>query len=373
MTALRSPLHDEHVALGATLVDFAGWEMPVRYTGDIAEHVAVRTSAGLFDLSHMGEIAVRGADAVAFLEYSLVGRMGAVGLGRAKYTMICAVDGGVIDDLVVYRRDWDHFVIVANASNKDTVLGELRERSAGFTVAIADESSSIALIAVQGPASESIVTAMTARDADNIGPLPYYAATNVVLEGDIHAFVARTGYTGEDGFELFVAAADAVAVWRLALSTGGERITPCGLSARDTLRLEAGMPLYGQELTRDTTPFDAGLGRVVAFGTDANPRGDFVGRAALEAARDAPPARALVGLVGDGRRSPRIGYTVTDAAGTAIGEVTSGAPSPTLGRPIGIAYVTPSASEAGTEVLVDVRGRGEPMTVAALPLYRRAK
>ena len=372
MTALRSPLHDEHVALGATLVDFAGWEMPVRYTGDIAEHNAVRTSAGLFDLSHMGEIAVRGAEAVAFLEYALVGRMGAVGLWRAKYTMLCAPDGGVIDDLVVYRRDWDHFVIVANASNKDVVLAELRDRAEGFDVTVADESMAIALIAVQGPRSAEIVTAMITRDADNIGPLPYYAATNVVLRGDIHAFVARTGYTGEDGFELFVAADEAVAVWRLALVVGGERLTPCGLSSRDTLRLEAGMPLYGQELTRDTTPFDAGLGRIVAFGTEANPRGDFVGRAALETARDAVQTRTLVGLVGDGKRSPRSGYSVTDAGGAAIGEVTSGAPSPTLGRPIGMAYVLPTSAQPGTEVMIDVRGRDEPMTVAALPLYRRA-
>jgi len=354
------------------MVDFAGWMMPVRYSGDIAEHTAVRTAAGLFDLSHMGEISVRGADAVPFLEYALVGRMGAVGLARAKYTMMCAPDGGVIDDLVVYRRDFDHFVIVANASNKDTVVGELRERAAGFAVAVADESASVALIAVQGPLAERIVTAMTARDGDNFAPLPYYASTHVVLTGDVHAFVARTGYTGEDGFELFVAAADAVEVWRLALAVGGADLTPCGLSARDTLRLEAGMPLYGQELTCDTTPFDAGLGRVVAFGTNENPRGDFVGRAALEAARDASPSRVLVGLIGDGRRSPRTGYAVTDAAGSRLGEVTSGAPSPTLGRPIGMAYVAASASAVGTEVLVDVRGRGEPMTVAALPLYKRA-
>ena len=344
----------------------------MRYAGDIAEHTAVRTSAGLFDLSHMGEIAVRGADAVRFLEYALIGRMGAVALARAKYTMICAPDGGVIDDLVVYRRDWDHFVIVANAANKDVVFAELGERAAGFDVDLQDESDEVALIAVQGPVSAAIVTAMTARDADNIAPLPYYAATNVVLTGDIHAFVARTGYTGEDGFELFVSAEDAPDVWRLALATGADAIAPCGLSSRDTLRLEAGMPLYGQELTRETTPFAAGLGRVIAFGTEANPRGDFVGRSALEAARDAEHTRQLVGLIGEGRRSPRVGYAVTDAAGTVIGQVTSGAPSPTLGKPIGMAYVEPSASEPGTEVLIDVRGRGEPMTVAALPLYKRS-
>ena len=372
MTAKTSPLHQEHVALGATLVDFAGWEMPVRYSGDISEHNAVRNSAGLFDLSHMGEIAVRGIDAVPFLEFALVGRMGAMGLGRAKYTMICAPDGGVIDDLVVYRRDWDHFVIVANAGNKDAVLAELSSRLVGFAADLDDESDAVALIAVQGPAAEGIVTAMIARDADNISTLPYYAATNVVLEGDIHAFVARTGYTGEDGFELFVGADEAAEVWRLALAVGGDALTPCGLSSRDTLRLEAGMPLYGQELTRDTTPFDAGLGRVVAFGNDDNPRGNFVGRAALEAARDAGPSRVLVGLVGEGRRSPRTGYAVADADGAVIGAVTSGAPSPTLGRPIGMAYVPPAASEPGTPVQIDVRGRLEPMTVSALPLYRRA-
>lgn len=372
MTAKRSPLHDEHVALGATLVEFAGWEMPVRYSSDIAEHTAVRTVAGIFDLSHMGEISVRGADAVTFLEYALIGRMGAVGLGRAKYTMMCAPDGGIIDDLVVYRRDWDHFVIVANAGNRDAVVDELMARSLGLSVSVEDESDQIALIAIQGPASADIVTAMIARDADNIGPLPYYAATNVVLAGDIHAFVARTGYTGEDGFELFVSAADAADVWRLALATGGERLLPCGLSSRDTLRLEAGMPLYGQELTRETTPFDAGLGRVIAFGTDTNPRADFVGRGALETARDATPTRQLVGLVGDGRRSPRAGYAVTTAQGDVIGAVTSGAPSPTLGRPVGMAYVTPEWAAPGTEVLIDVRGRGEPMTIAALPLYRRS-
>lgn len=371
MTATRSVLHDEHVALGATLVEFAGWEMPVRYTSDIAEHNAVRSSAGIFDLSHMGEISVRGDDAVKFLEYALVGRMGAVGLGRAKYTMMCAPDGGIIDDLVVYRRDWDHFVIVANAGNRDVVVEELMARSLGLNVSIEDQSNEIALIAIQGPRSVEIVTEMISRDADNIGPLPYYAATNVVLHGDVHAFVARTGYTGEDGFELFVSAADAREVWRLALATGGDRLLPCGLSSRDTLRLEAGMPLYGQELSRQTNPFAAGLGRVVAFGTDANPRGDFVGRGALETARDAAPTQQLVGLLGDGKRSPRAGYSVTTASGEVIGTVTSGAPSPTLGRPIGMAYVAPEWATPGTEVLIDVRGRGEPMTVAALPLYRR--
>jgi len=371
--ALRSPLHDRHVALGATLVPFAGWEMPVRYSGDISEHTAVRTAAGLFDLSHMGEVAVRGADAAAFLEHALVGRISAVALGGAKYSMMCTPEGGVVDDLIVYRRDWDHFVVVANAANKDVVLAELEVRLAGFDADVEDISAEIALIAVQGPRAEGIVARMCARGADDIVAMRYYSAVNVLLEGDIHAFVARTGYTGEDGFELFVNAADATAVWDLALAAGeGDGIVPCGLSSRDTLRLEAGMPLYGQELSRDLTPFDAGLGRVVVFGTPAKPRGDFVGRDALLKVKAAGPERTLVGLVGDGRRAARAGYAVLDAEGAEVGEVTSGAPSPTLGRPIAMAYVPPALAEPGTVVGIDVRGRREDMTVVALPFYSRA-
>lgn len=380
---LRSPLHDEHVALGATLVDFAGWEMPVRYSGDIAEHTAVRTAAGLFDLSHMGELSVRGAEAEAFLDDALVGRMSAVALGGAKYTMLCAADGGVIDDLIVYRRDWDHYVIVANAANRDAVAAELAERVEGFDADVEDISDDIALIAVQGPAAEAIVQRMTERGADDVEAMKYYASAPILLAGGIHAFVARTGYTGEDGFELFVGADEAAAVWQLALAEGAaDGIVPCGLSSRDTLRLEAGMPLYGHELTRETTPFEAGLGRVVVFGTEKNPRGDFVGRAALESARDAwnaalaDPAAAggektLVGLVGDGRRAARAGYSIVDESGASVGTVTSGAPSPTLGKPIAMAYVPLALASEGTTVHVDVRGRRESMTVTALPFYKR--
>ncbi|WP_062518054.1 glycine cleavage system aminomethyltransferase GcvT [Demequina gelatinilytica] len=369
---LRSPLHDQHVALGATLVPFAGWEMPVRYSGDIAEHTAVRTGAGLFDLSHMGEISIRGAEAAAFLDFALVGRLSALALAGAKYTMLCTPEGGVIDDLIVYRRDHDHFVIVANASNKDVVVAELAARVQGFDASVEDISAEIALIAVQGPLAEGIVARMCVRGDDDIRAMRYYSAANVLLEGDIHAFVARTGYTGEDGFELFVGADEAAAVWELALATGAQDgIVPCGLSSRDTLRLEAGMPLYGQELTRDTTPFDAGLGRIVVFGTAAKPRGDFVGREALLKAKVEGPSRVLVGLVGDGRRAARAGYPVLDDAGVAVGTVTSGAPSPTLGRPIAMAYVPAALAEPGTVVGIDVRGRREDMTVTALPFYSR--
>ncbi|WP_062467376.1 glycine cleavage system aminomethyltransferase GcvT [Demequina maris] len=370
---LRSPLHDQHVALGATLVPFAGWEMPVRYTGDIAEHTAVRTAAGLFDLSHMGEISIRGDQAAEFLDHALVGRISAVALWGAKYTMLCTPEGGVIDDLIVYRRDWDHFFIVANAANKDVVVEELTARLAGFDATLEDISPEVALIAVQGPRAEDIVARMCTRGDDDIRAMRYYSAANVLLQGDIHAFVARTGYTGEDGFELFVDADEAAAVWALALEEGAaDGIVPCGLSSRDTLRLEAGMPLYGQELTRDTTPFDAGLGRIVVFGTPAKPRGDFVGREALLRAKVEGPSRVLVGLLGDGRRAARAGYGVLDDEGATVGVVTSGAPSPTLGRPIAMAYVPATLAEPGTVVGIDVRGRREDMTVTALPFYSRA-
>jgi len=396
-----SPLHDEHRALGATMVDFAGWQMPVRYAGDVAEHQAVRHAAGLFDISHMGEIAVRGADAAAGLDAALVSAVSRMGIGTAKYTMMCTPDGGVIDDLIVYRRDWDHFVVVANAANTTAVLAELRARLAARAVSVQDESAQVALLAVQGPQAEDIVARMCSRGGEDVRALRTYTWTVVVLEGDVHAMCARTGYTGEDGFELFVNAEDAVEVWRLALAVGGPvGLVPCGLSARDTLRLEAGMPLYGQELDRHHTPAQAGLGRVVHLGpgsslerpgptgaalwSEARERGDFVGREALTAAlaaheaavaspADAPAdAVVLVGLTGEGRRAARPGYDVLQG-GRRVGVVTSGAPSPTLGKPVAMAYVHPSVAAAGTPVEVDVRGRAEPMVVCALPFYRRPR
>jgi len=346
----------------------------VRYSGDIAEHQAVRTAAGLFDLSHMGELSVRGADAAAFMDFALAGRISAVKLWGAKYTMLCNEAGGVIDDLVVYRRDWDHFFIVANASNKDRVLSELRARLGGFEATVEDISRQIALIAVQGPMSAQITASMCVQGADDIEAMRYYSGSNVLLEGGVHAFAARTGYTGEDGFELFVGADKAAGVWQLALERGAASgIIPAGLSSRDTLRLEAGMPLYGQELTEQTTPFEAGLGRIIAFGTAEKPRRDFVGREALAKVKEQGVARQLVGLIGAGRRSARTGYAVTDADGNQVGVVTSGAPSPTLGKPIAMAYVPVAMADPGTVVGIDVRGRREEMTVTALPFYKRDK
>ncbi len=370
--ARRSPLHAEHEALGATLTPYAGWLMPLRYTSDLAEHHAVRRSAGLFDLSHMGEIRVCGPGAGAALDRALVGWMSQIALGRARYTMICAPDGGVLDDLIVYRTGEEAFLVVANAANAAVVLAELQARCAGDDVVVADESAATALVAVQGPQAERIVAAVVddaARDA--VVGLRYYAWAAAEVAG-VPVVVARTGYTGEDGFELFVAAEQAGEVWAAVREAGGDALVPCGLACRDSLRLEAGMPLYGNELDRTTTPHDAGLGRVVRLdktGPDGE-RVPFVGREPLAARAGSQPARVLVGLQGLGRRAARNGYPVL-WGGNVVGRVTSGAPSPTLGHPIAMAYVTPEVSGEGTELAVDVRGRAEPVRVVALPFYRR--
>ncbi|MFJ9405688.1 glycine cleavage system aminomethyltransferase GcvT [Streptomyces sp. NPDC101393] len=362
-----------HRALGATMTDFAGWDMPLRYSSERDEHVAVRTRAGLFDLSHMGEITVTGPQAADLLDYALVGNIGGVKTGRARYTMICEAAGGILDDLIVYRLADQEFMVVANASNAQVVLDALTERAGGFDAAIRDDRDAYALLAVQGPQSPGILKGLTDADLDG---LKYYAGLPGTVAG-IDALIARTGYTGEDGFELFVRPADAVALWE-ALSEAGKDagLIPCGLSCRDTLRLEAGMPLYGHELTSATTPFDAGLGRVVKFEKTSN-NGDFVGRTALAAAAEraeSAPPRKLVGLIAEGRRVPRAGYPVVAADGTVIGEVTSGAPSPTLGKPLAIAYVDAAYATPGTEgVAVDIRGSHEPYEVVALPFYKRQK
>ncbi|MEV7162811.1 glycine cleavage system aminomethyltransferase GcvT [Streptomyces microflavus] len=362
-----------HRSLGATMTDFAGWDMPLRYASERDEHNAVRTRAGLFDLSHMGEITVTGPEAAAFLSYALVGNIATVGNGRARYTMIVQEDGGIVDDLIVYRLGETEYMVVANAGNAQIVLDALTARVVGFDAEVRDDRDAYALLAVQGPESPAIMKAVTDADLDG---LKYYAGLPGTVAG-VPALIARTGYTGEDGFELFVAPVHAEQLWR-ALTEAGEAhgLIPCGLSCRDTLRLEAGMPLYGHELTTALTPFDAGLGRVVKFEKE----GDFVGREALTAAAEraeSAPPRKLVGLIAEGRRVPRAGYPVVAVGGPdskVIGEVTSGAPSPTLGKPIAMAYVDAAFAAPGTEgVGVDIRGAHEPYEVVALPFYKRQK
>jgi aminomethyltransferase len=364
----RTPLTDVHTGLGATLTEFAGWLMPLRYGSETAEHQAVRAAAGLFDLSHMGELAVTGPDAADTLDYALTGYLSALKPGRARYTMICAADGGVLDDLIVYRLADTEFLVVANAANTAAVLGALTERAAGREAQVTDQTAGYALIAVQGPRSAAILGPLTDAVLDEV---KYYAGYPAAVAG-APVLLARTGYTGEDGFEIFARPDDAPAIWA-ALSTAGapHGLVPAGLAARDTLRLEAGMPLYGNELGPDLTPFDAGLGRVVRF----DKPGDFVGRAALSERGQAAPQRQLVGLAGESRRVPRHGYDVL-WDGAPAGTVTSGAPSPTLGTPVAMAYVTPEVAQAaadggGGRLAVDIRGRAEPARLVPLPFYRR--
>ncbi|MEV3927897.1 MULTISPECIES: glycine cleavage system aminomethyltransferase GcvT [unclassified Streptomyces] len=365
----RTALDALHRSLGATMTDFAGWDMPLRYASERDEHHAVRTRAGLFDLSHMGEITVTGPQAAAFLSYALVGNIATVGVGRARYTMIVQEDGGIVDDLIVYRLGETDYMVVANAGNAQIVLDTLTARSGGFEAEVRDDREAYALLAVQGPDSPAVLKSVTDADLDG---LKYYAGLPGTVAG-VPALIARTGYTGEDGFELFVAPAHAEQLWKALTEAGAPYgLIPCGLSCRDTLRLEAGMPLYGHELTTELTPFDAGLGRVVKFEKE----GDFVGREALTAASaraESAPPRKLVGLVAEGRRVPRAGFPVV-VGGEVVGEVTSGAPSPTLGKPIAMAYVDAAHAAPGTEgVGVDIRGTHEPYEVVALPFYKRRK
>ncbi|MBP3977889.1 glycine cleavage system aminomethyltransferase GcvT [Microbacterium sp. BLY] len=365
-----TPLRERHEALGASFTDFGGWQMPVRYTSDLAEHHAVRQAAGVFDISHMAEFTVRGAGAAAFLDYALAGRLSALAVGKAKYSLLLTPEGGIVDDVIVYRLADDDFLVISNAGNRDAVRRALAERVADAdagAVHVADVSDDYALIAVQGPRAEEILAATAGITEVSVpwAEQKYYAWATASFGGE-PLLLARTGYTGEDGFELLVPAALATALWDAVLDAGAPHgLVPAGLAARDTLRLEAGMPLYGHELSLDTAPAQAGLGRVVVAAKER-----FVGKHAPAPADD---ARILVGLTAEGRRAGRAGYAVVDADGTVIGEITSGALSPTLGHPIAMAYVDPSSAEEGTAVFLDVRGTRIPATVTALPFYRRTK
>ena len=382
MTENYTALYEEHKKLGASFTDFGGWQMPLKYSSELAEHHAVRTSAGIFDLSHMGEVWVTGPDAAAFLDYALVGKISAMAIGKAKYSLICNEDGAIIDDLITYRRGELTFLVVPNAGNATVVAEALAERagsgkSGGFDVAVEDASDETSLIAVQGPkAQEILLRLVPAAQHALVTGLKYYAAVDVpfmVGGTSRELLLARTGYTGEDGFEIFVANADAAALWQalVAIAEDGE-LTPAGLASRDSLRLEAGMPLYGNELSLDGDPFAAGLGPVVALSKE----GDFVGKTALaakkEAGAGATTGRKLVGLKGLGRRAGRGHYPVLKD-GNTVGEVTSGQPSPTLGYPVAMAYVDVEFTEPGTTLDVDLRGKMEPFEVVALPFYKRVK
>ena len=360
---IPSPILARHEALGARIVEFAGWMMPIQYAGILEEHRTVRSAAGLFDLSHMGELVVEGPGAGAALAAALVTDPPALAVGRAQYSMICSPDGGILDDLIVYRLAADRFMVVANASNARVVSDALAERMTGFEAVLDDRSLATGLVAIQGPRSIEILQPLTATD---LAGIRYYGITEGVVAG-IPVQIARTGYTGEDGFELFVDIARTGEAWDAVLEAGRALgLAPIGLGARDTLRLEAGMPLYGNELDRATNPYEAGLGRVVKLGKT----GPFTGREAFEKIAAEGPAKRLVGLAIRGRGIARHGYPVLDAEGST-GVVTSGTMSPTLGTAIAMAYVAPGHAQPGTMLDIEIRGARVAAEVVPLPFYTR--
>ena len=356
--ALRhTPLYEEHKALGARLVDFAGWEMPVQYEGIKAEHEAVRTAAGLFDVSHMGEVVIRGPQAEEAVQRLVTRDVSRLSVGQAGYAAVCYESGGTVDDVLVYRTP-DDFLIVVNASNREKDVAHFREHTEDLDAQVADESDDWALLALQGPRAVELLQPFTETDLSSI---KYYRYEVGEVDG-AYAVLSRTGYTGEDGLELFVRPNDAPGVWRRLIEAGA---TPVGLGARDTLRLEAGMCLYGNELDAETTPLEAGIG----FAVNLDKKQGFVGQEALRRENEEGLKKRLVGFKVEGRGIARHDYPVA-VGGETVGSVTSGTLSPTLGEAIGLALVTPDVED---EFEVVIRNRPVAARTVPLPFYKRDK
>jgi aminomethyltransferase len=356
----QTPLHDEHVALGAKMVPFAGYEMPVQYpSGITAEHKAVREACGLFDVSHMGEFIVRGPEALDLVQRISVNDASKVEVGQAQYSAMCLESGGVIDDLIIYRFS-DHFMLVVNAANLEKDWAWVSRHAADFDVEVEDVSDQTALLALQGPGAREVLRPLSSIDVDEV---KYYR----FMEGDVAgvpAVISGTGYTGEDGFELYVPAARAAELWRALLEAGGDAgLIPAGLGARDSLRLEVGYALYGNDLDEDHTTLESGLGWVTKLD-----KGDFVGRAVLAAQKEAGVEKRLVGLRLLGKGFPRPGYDIV-ADGEVVGRVTSGTVSPTLGYGVALGYVPTALSKADTVLHIDARGRLVEAVVQRPPFY----
>jgi aminomethyltransferase len=364
----RTALFEEHQKLGGRLIDFGGWELPVQYTGVLDEHTACRQAAGLFDVSHMGEVHVEGPDAEAFLNYLVSNNVAKLAVGQAQYNLLCNSRGGLVDDLVIYRRSPERFLVVVNASNSDKDFTHMKEVAAAFprrNFNLTDESANYSQIAIQGRNAAAILQKITRTDLSPIKN--YWFSEGQVVQG-VPAILARTGYTGEDGFEVYVPWDRGPEVWRALLDAGRNLgLKPCGLGARDTLRLEMKYPLYGHELSDETNPLEAGLGWVVKLD-----KGDFVGRASIAAAKEAGLKRQLVGLKSVERGIPRQGYSVYSSDGvTRLGEITSGTQSPSTKDAVGIAYIALPHASVGSRVTIDVRGVKIPAEVVPTPFYKR--
>lgn len=354
--ALRTPLYDWHVAHGARMVDFAGWDMPVQYSSIIDEHNSVRKAAGVFDISHMGRLSFGGPDALALLQSVFTNNVATMKDGQARYGLVCNEAGGIRDDVLVYR--WPYgYAMVVNASNRSKIVSWLNEHKGNRSVEFVDQTLQTCMLAVQGPRALERCRGLTETEAEK---LPYYYAAPTRYR-DTPCLVSRTGYTGEDGLEIMAGAAQAAPLWEELIRRGAR---PCGLGARDTLRLEAAMPLYGHELSEEIDPFQAGLGWAVKMD-----KGDFIGREALVRRRNEPLPRR-VGLELEGKRIAREGAAVS-ADGKKVGQVTSGTFAPTLAKAIAMAYVDPASTSVGASCAVEIRGKAEPAHVVALPFYRR--
>jgi aminomethyltransferase len=362
----RTSLYDFHVAAGGRMVPFAGWEMPVQYTGIVDEHQAVRTAAGLFDVSHMGELRMRGAYAAQVVDYLVTNDTRKLADGQAMYTCACNEQGTVLDDLIVYRKGAEDWLVVCNASNRDKMSAHFA-RAAKDHCEFEDQSDATALIALQGPRAFDVLSAAGA-DGPSLSTLKGFYFRDATVD-DIRCTVSRTGYTGEDGVEIFCSWADAPELWRTLVDAGKDRgIKPIGLGARDTLRLEARLSLYGNEIDETTNPLEAGLGWVVKLD-----KGLFVGQDALAKVKAGKLARKLVGFEVTGRGVARHGYPLVDATGSKVGICTSGSPGPTVGKNIGLGYLPASMTEVGTRFFVDCRGKNVDAVVVPTPFYKRVQ
>ena len=346
----RTPLHDQHLAAGAKMVEFAGFEMPISYAGLKEEHHAVRNSVGMFDVSHMGEIFVEGPEALAFVQWISSNDASKLNIGDVQYSCMPNGKGGIVDDLLVYRLAATRFMLVVNASNLEKDWAWMQQQNS-FDVQLSDHSDAYALIALQGPSAAEVLAPLA--DSPSPAELKYYSFREGHVVGK-PAIISATGYTGAGGFELYLAAEDAPAVWDALLEAG---VPPCGLGARDTLRLEAGFCLYGNDIDEHTSPIAAGLSWITKFSKD------FVDRETLEAEKAKGPTERLRGLRMEDRGIPRAGYEVVNAAGETIGRLTSGTQSPTLGIGIGLAYIAGSQAQIGDSVFVRIRNKDVPATI----------
>ena len=355
----RTPLFEEHVKAEAKIIDFAGWEMPVQYAGIADEHFAVRNEVGIFDVSHMGEVFVDGKDATAFIQNLVVNDISGLEDTKIIYSPMCYDNGGVVDDLLIYKYNDEKYLIVVNASNIDKDYQWMVEHVGDFDVQLANESNAYGEVAIQGPKAEVVLQKLVNID---LSVIKYLYFTAEVKIGDIDCIVSRSGYTGEDGFEVYAKADQISSIWRQVLEAGKDQnIQPIGLGARDTLRFEAALPLYGNELSADITPLEAGLGFFVKTDIEA----DFIGKNALKAQREGGLTRRIVGFELLGKGIPRHGYAVLNTDGEVIGEVTTGYKLPAREVPLGLALIDLKYKELGTDIQIQIRKKVVPAKVVA--------